>query len=60
MPGQTDLYFPPEDSAAEVRVHVECDSENSAVLSGGISAALAINPVDTDFIDQAVKECLAE
>ena len=59
MPCQTDLYFPPEDSAAEV----ECMS--NAVLKPipsvwGHVAGLGINAPDTEFIDQAVKECLAE
>jgi homoserine O-acetyltransferase len=58
MPGQTDLYFPVEDNAAEV----ECMPH--AVLKPipsvwGHFAGFGMNPPDSEFIDKAIKECLA-
>ena len=58
MPCQTDLYFPPEDNEAEVA----CLS--NAVLNPipsiwGHLAGIGMNPVDNDFLDTAIKECLA-
>lgn len=59
MPCQTDLYFPPEDSAAEVKCMP------NAVLKPipsvwGHYAGIGINAADTEFIDQAIRACLAE
>lgn len=59
MPGQTDLYFPPEDSAAEVACMSRTTQKTVPSIWGHFCGA-GINPVDTDFIDQAVKTCLAE
>jgi len=59
MPGQTDLYFPVEDNVAEV----ECMP--NAVLKPipsvwGHFAGFGMNAVDTEFLDRAIKGCLAE
>ena len=58
MPCQTDLYFPPEDNEAEVA----CMS--NAVLKPipsiwGHLAGIGMNPMDNDFLDATIKECLA-
>ncbi|HEY9817655.1 MAG TPA: hypothetical protein V6D20_17895, partial [Candidatus Obscuribacterales bacterium] len=58
MPGQTDLYFPPEDNEYEVK-HMP-NAEFVAIPSiWGHFAGGGINPVDTEFIDQHVKALLA-
>lgn len=58
MPGQTDLYFPPEDNEYEVQ-HMP-NAEYVAIPSiWGHFAGGGINPVDTAFIDNYVKELLA-
>ncbi|MEB3231363.1 MAG: hypothetical protein VKJ64_10165, partial [Leptolyngbyaceae bacterium] len=58
MPGQTDLYFPPEDNEYEVK-HMP-NAEFVAIPSiWGHFAGGGINPVDTEFIDQYVKQLLA-
>ena len=59
MPGQTDLYFPPEDSAAEVECMPNAILKTVPSIWGHFCGA-GINPVDTDFIDRTIKECLAE
>ena len=59
MPGQTDLYFPPEDSEAEVACMPNAILKAVPSIWGHFCGA-GINPVDTDFIDRAIKECLAE
>ena len=58
MPGQTDLYFPPEDNEYEV-AHMP-DAEFRVIPSiWGHFAGGGINSVDTEFIDSSVKELLA-
>ncbi len=58
MPGQTDLYFPPEDNEYEV-AHMP-DAEFQVIPSiWGHFAGGGINSVDTEFIDSSVKELLA-
>lgn len=59
MPSQTDLYFPPEDNAWEVR-HMPC-AELRPIPSiwGHMAGSPGVNPVDTAFIDRALKELLA-
>ncbi|MBF2088588.1 MAG: alpha/beta fold hydrolase [Synechococcales cyanobacterium K44_A2020_017] len=58
MPGQTDLYFPPEDNEYEVK-HMP-NAEFVAIPSiWGHFAGGGINSVDTEFIDQHVKALLA-
>ena len=59
MPCQTDLYFPPEDSEAEVACmpHAELKVIPSV---WGHYAGMGVNPVDMAFIDKAIQACLAE
>jgi len=58
MPGQTDLYFPPEDNEYEVK-HMP-NAEFRAIPSiWGHFAGGGLNPVDTKFIDNSLKELLA-
>ncbi|MFF0578155.1 alpha/beta fold hydrolase [Streptosporangium saharense] len=58
MPGQQDLYFPPEDNEWEV---AHMPSAELRVIPGawGHFAGGGLNPVDTAFIDDALKELLA-
>ena len=59
MPGQTDIYFPPEDSAYEVE-HM-ADAEYRPIPSfWGHWAGSARSPADAAFIDKALKELLAD
>lgn len=59
MPGQTDLYFPPEDNEYEV-AHMP-NAEFRVIPSiWGHFAGGGINSVDTDFIDRSVKELLTQ
>jgi homoserine O-acetyltransferase len=58
MPGQTDLYFPPEDSAYEVR-HMPNAEYRPIPSIWGHFAGGGLNPVDTKFIDDSLKELLA-
>jgi len=59
MPAEKDLYFPPEDNAYEVQhmPHAEL-----RVIPGvwGHFAGGGANPVDTKFIDDALKELLPD
>lgn len=58
MPGEKDLYFPPEDEAWAVQ-HIP-DAE-LRVIPGvwGHFAGHGSNPADTAFIDAALRELLA-
>ena len=58
MPAEKDLYFPPEDERWACR-HIP-DAE-LRVIPGvwGHFAGGGVNPVDTDFIDQGVKDLLS-
>jgi homoserine O-acetyltransferase len=57
MPGQTDLYFPPEDSEYEVK-HMSNAEYRPIPSIWGHFAGAGLNPADTDFIDRAIKELL--
>ncbi|MDP9864147.1 MULTISPECIES: alpha/beta fold hydrolase [Streptosporangium] len=58
MPAEQDLYFPPEDSEWEV-AHLP-DAELRVIPGAwGHFAGGGLNPVDTEFIDDALKELLA-
>jgi homoserine O-acetyltransferase len=59
MPGQTDLYFPPEDSAFEVE-HMP-NAELIAIPSvwGHFAGGPGTSPADVAFIDAKLKELLA-
>ena len=58
MPGRTDLYFPPEDNAAEV---ARMPNAELRVIDSiwGHYAGGGRNPADTAFIDTALRELLA-
>jgi homoserine O-acetyltransferase/O-succinyltransferase len=58
MPAEKDLYFPPEDNAYEVE---HMPNAELRVIPGiwGHFAGGGANPVDTKFIDDALKELLA-
>lgn len=53
MPGLTDLYFPPEDSAFEVEHLVKGKLEVIPSVWGHF-AGHEINPVDVKWIDQRI------
>lgn len=58
MSGQTDLYFPPEDNEYEVK-HMPNAELRPIPSIWGHFAGGGINPVDTKFIDDSLKELLA-
>lgn len=58
MPGQTDLYFPPEDSAIEVS-HMRNAELRPIPSIWGHYAGAGRDPADFAFIDKALKELLA-
>lgn len=58
MPGRTDLYFPPEDSAYEVRHMPNAELRPIDSIWGHFAGGPGINPQDARFIDHAVKELL--
>ncbi|GAA2697549.1 alpha/beta fold hydrolase [Nonomuraea recticatena] len=58
MPAQQDLYFPPEDNEWEV-AHMANADLRTIPGSWGHFAGGGLNPVDTKFIDNALKELLA-
>ncbi|MCI2421703.1 alpha/beta fold hydrolase [Saccharopolyspora sp. K220] len=58
MPAQQDLYFPPEDNEWEVR-HMPRAELRVIPGAWGHFAGGGLNPVDTAFIDAALKELLA-
>jgi homoserine O-acetyltransferase len=59
MPAEKDLYFPPEDNAYEVRHMPDAELR---VIPGvwGHFAGGGVNPTDTKFIDDSLKELLAQ
>jgi homoserine O-acetyltransferase len=58
MPGETDLYFPPEDNAIEVG-HMPNAELRTIPSIWGHYAGGGKNDADTAFIDDALKELLA-
>jgi homoserine O-acetyltransferase/O-succinyltransferase len=59
MPAEMDLYFPPEDNEYEVKLMP--DAEFRVIKSvWGHFAGGGVNPVDTQFIDEALKELLSK
>ena len=59
MPSQTDLYFPPEDNAWEVRHMPNAELRPIPSIWGHMAGSPGVNAVDTAFIDHALKELLA-
>jgi homoserine O-acetyltransferase/O-succinyltransferase len=59
MPGQTDLYFPPEDSEFEVAHMPNGKLVPVPSVSGHFACGPGTNPVDVAFIDSELKELLA-
>ena len=58
LPGQTDLYFPPEDSAEEAACMPYAELKTIPSIWGHF-AGIGLNEEDSRFIDQAIRECLA-
>jgi homoserine O-acetyltransferase/O-succinyltransferase len=59
MPGQTDLYFPPEDSEFEVAHMPNAKFVPVPSIWGHFAGGPGTNPVDVAFIDAKLKELLA-
>lgn len=59
MPGQTDLYFPPEDSAIEVEHMPNAELITIPSVWGHFAGGPGTNPVDVEFIDGKLKQLLA-
>ncbi len=59
MPGQTDLYFPPEDNEYEVAHMPNAEFRPIPSVWGHCAGCMGINPADGKFIDDALKELLA-
>jgi homoserine O-acetyltransferase len=59
MPAEKDLYFPPEDEEYAVQ-HMQGPDVELRVIPGvwGNFAGGGVNPTDTKFIDEALKELL--
>jgi homoserine O-acetyltransferase len=59
MPGQTDLYFPPEDNEYEVSHMPNAECRPIPSVWGHCAGCMGLNPPDARFIDDALKELLA-
>ena len=59
MPSQTDQYFPPEDNEIEVSHMPNAELRVIPSIWGHLAGGPGRNPVDTQFIDDALKELLA-
>jgi homoserine O-acetyltransferase/O-succinyltransferase len=60
MPAEKDLYFPPEDEEYALRHLTGADAELRVIPGAwGHFAGGGVNPTDTKFIDEALKELLA-
>ena len=58
MPSETDQYFPPEDNRIEVSMMPNAELRVIPTIWGHTGGGPGRNPVDTEFIDQALKELL--
>jgi homoserine acetyltransferase len=58
MPADIDLYFPPEDNEYEVKFMPNAEFRVIRSVWGHFAGG-GVNPVDTQFIDAALKELLA-
>ena len=59
MPGKTDLYFPPEDNEAEVAEMPDAELRPIESVWGHLAGGPGFNPVDAQFVDEAMRELLA-
>ena len=59
MPGQTDLYFPPEDSQYEVSKMPNAEFRALPSIWGHFAGGPGTNPVDVKYLDNCLKELLA-
>jgi len=59
MPSRTDLYFPPEDSAAAVRHMPDAELRVLESLWGHRAGSPGSDPADIAFVDRAVADLLA-
>lgn len=60
MPGETDLYFPPEDSRFEVDHMPNAEYIPVPSIWGHFAGGPGLNPEDVAFIDERLKELLAD
>ncbi len=58
MPGQTDLYFPPEDSQYEVAHMPNAELRTIPSVWGHCAGGPGLNPADVRYIDEALKGLL--
>lgn len=58
MPGSHDLYFPPEDNEAEVKLMPNATFKTIQSIWGHWAGGPGTNPVDVKFIDNILKELL--
>ena len=59
MPGSTDLYFPPEDNAIEVALMPNAEFRPINSIWGHLAGGPGFNSVDSEFVDDTLKEILA-
>ena len=59
MPGQTDLYFPPEDSEYEVSKMPNAELRPMPSIWGHFAGGPGLNRTDVEFLDKALKKLLA-
>jgi homoserine O-acetyltransferase/O-succinyltransferase len=59
MPGQTDLYFPPEDNEYEVGHMPNAECRPIPSVWDHCAGCMGLNPPDAKFIDDTLKELLA-
>jgi homoserine O-acetyltransferase/O-succinyltransferase len=60
MPSETDLYFPPEDSAAAVERMPNARLRIIPSVWGHLAGNPTLNPADTAFVEAGLRELLAE
>jgi homoserine O-acetyltransferase len=58
MPGQTDLYFPPEDSQYEVKHMPNAKFLPIPSIWGHFAGGPGTNPEDVKFLDNVLKELM--
>ncbi len=59
MPGRTDLYFPPEDNAAEVARMPNAELRPIESIWGHLAGGPGFNGADAAFVDAGLRELLA-